>query len=82
MAGFTDPWDMFVISADRPDDADADADADGLLTLEPGAARAGDVHWYFSGVFRGPTAKPGSTADLDWQPWLLSLWLRKTGGQP
>ena len=52
VADFTDPWDMLVISADRP----GDVDADGLRALEPGAAGAGDVHWYFGGTFRGPTA--------------------------
>ena len=53
VADFTDPWDMLVIHADRPDDVDAD----GLRTLEPGAAQAGGVHWYFGGIFRGPTAQ-------------------------
>ena len=53
VADFTDPWEILVISADRPDDVDAD----GLRTLEPGAAQAGDVHWYFCGIFRGPTAQ-------------------------
>ena len=38
VADFTDPWDMLVISADRP----GDVDADGLHALEPGAA--GAVH--------------------------------------
>ena len=53
VADFTDPWDMLVINADRP----GDVDADGLRNLEPGAAQAGDVHWYFGGIFRGPTAQ-------------------------
>ena len=44
---------MLVISADRPDDVDAD----GRRPLAPGAAQAGDVHWYFGGIFRGPAAQ-------------------------
>ena len=53
VADFTDPWDMLVINADRPSDVDADA----LRRLKAGAARAGDVHWYFGGTLRGPAAQ-------------------------
>lgn len=50
-ADFTDPWDMLLISAERPDDVDAD----GLREMRPGAADAGDVHWYVGSAFQGPT---------------------------
>lgn len=52
-ADFPDPWDVLLISAERPDEVDPD----GLRAMEPGAADAGEVHWYVGSPFRGETAQ-------------------------
>lgn len=53
VADYSDPWDVLVVSAERPEEVDAD----GLRNLLPAAAEAGDVHWQIGGVFRGSTAQ-------------------------
>lgn len=53
VADYSDPWDVLVISADRP----AAVDADGLRNLTPGAAEAGGAHWVIGSPFHGPAAQ-------------------------